>query len=101
MAVDAHGDLFIADDGVILEVTPGPDGLPSDGTSSLSRSGTMGPGGAAVDANGDVFINTLGNTVHEARPGPDGLLSDGSVITVAGAGSPGYTADGGPAVRRR
>ncbi len=125
VAVDANGDLFIADTGndVIREVTPGPDGLLSDGIiTTVAGDGTPGYSGdggpataaelhlwsnwgdgefttsLAVDAHGDLFIPDPGNNVvREVTPGPDGLLSDGIITTVAGDGTQGYSGDGGPA----
>ncbi len=97
MALDAIGELFITDsEGAnLVEVTPGPDGLPSDGT-VITLSPATSLGGVATEANGDVF-SANGGHVHEATPGPDGLLSDGNVSIVAGTGSPGYSVNGGPA----
>ncbi len=109
LAMDGQGDLFIADlgDNVVREVVPGPDGLLSDGTTSIiAGNGTAGytgdggaatgaelnaPGGVAVDAEGDVFIADTGNSViREVTP-------DGIIATIAGNGTAGYSGDGGPA----
>ncbi len=110
VAVDGHGDLFIADSGNnrIREVTPGSDGLPSDGTidtvagggSALIYSGDGGsataatlndPTGAAVDDDGNVFIADSGdNVVRE-------VTRVGIITTIAGDGTAGYSGDGGPA----
>ncbi len=116
VAADGQGDLFIADAGnsVIREVTPGPDGLLSDGTITTIAGngigGYLGDGGAptaaeladptalALDKNGDLFIADSGNNVvREVTPGPDSLLSDGTITTVAGNSGLGgqYGADGG------
>ncbi|MGP0065797.1 MAG: Ig-like domain repeat protein [Isosphaeraceae bacterium] len=114
LAMDANGDLFIADVGnnVVREVIPGPDGL-SDGTIiTVAGDGTAGysgngvpatsamlnyPNGIAVDSHGDLFIADSGNNVvREVTPGPDGL-SDGTITTVAGNGTAGYWGDSGPA----
>ncbi len=116
LAMNALGDLFIADtlNNVIREVTPGPDGLLSDGTiTTVVGNGTDGysgdggpatgasldrPQDVAVDAQGNLFIADTGNNViREVTPGPDGLLSDGTITTVAGNGTDGYSGDGGPA----
>jgi hypothetical protein len=53
------------------------------------------PSAVAVDGNGDVFIaDTENNMVREVTP-------NGIIRTVAGTGRPGYSGDGGPAVRAR
>ncbi len=93
LAVDAQGDLYIADQGnnVVREVTPGPDGLLSDGIITTVVSGMHagwddGPGGLALDSRGDLFIADTGvPEVWEKTPGPDGLLADGTLTTVVAA----------------
>jgi hypothetical protein len=101
-AVDAKGDLFIADSGdnVVREVTPagvirrtagsgiaglgiaGPFGFPA-ALSSLDH-----PQNAAVNAQGDVFVaDTYNNRVVKVTP-------QGQVVTVAGDGVAGYSGDG-------
>jgi DNA-binding beta-propeller fold protein YncE len=101
-AVDAKGDLFIADSGdnVIREVTPagvisrtagsgiaglgvaGPAGFPAK-LSSLDH-----PQNVAVNAAGDVFVaDTYNNRVVKVTP-------QGQVIAVAGDGVAGYSGDG-------
>ena len=102
VAVDANGDLFIADSGnnVIREVTPngiihtvagtGSSGYSGDGGLATAAK-LYGPSSVAVDANGDLFIADGGNNViREVTP-------NGIIHTVAGTGSSGYTGDGGPA----
>lgn len=109
IAVDANGDVFIADNGdnVIREVTPdgvihryagtgigglgfaGPSGFPAT-LSSLYH-----PQDVAVNAAGDVFIaDTDNNRVVEVTPA-------GREFLVAGTGRVGYSGDGGPAVHAR
>ena len=101
-AVDAKGDVFIADSGdnVVREVTPagvirriagtgiaglgfaGPAGFPA-ALSSLDH-----PQNVAVNAQGDVFIaDTYNNRVVKVTP-------QGQVVTVAGDGVAGYSGDG-------
>jgi sugar lactone lactonase YvrE len=101
-AVDAKGDVFIADSGdnTVREVTPagvirraagtgiaglgiaGPFGFPAT-LSSLDH-----PQNAAVNAAGDVFIaDTYNNRVVKVTP-------QGKVVTVAGDGAAGYSGDG-------
>ena len=105
VAVNANGDLFIADstNQVIREVTP--DGIihtfagdHNDGTAGYTGDGgpatsaELGyPTGVAVDSDGDVFIADHDNhVVREVTP-------DGIIHTVAGNGTAGYSGDGGPA----
>jgi hypothetical protein len=100
VAVDAAGDIFIADstNQVVREVTT--DGIIHTfaGTGSSGYSGDGGaataaqlhyPTGVAVDAAGDVFIDDHdSNVIREVTP-------DGIIHTVAGDGTSGYSGDGG------
>ena len=64
VALDAAGDVFVADPGddVVLEVLP-------NGTVLTVGSGFSSPTGVAVDAAGDVFVADLGrNAVYEVLP---------------------------------
>jgi hypothetical protein len=101
-AVDAKGDVFIADSGdnTVREITPagairriagtgiaglgfaGPHGFPA-ALSSLDR-----PQNVAVNAAGDVFIaDTYNNRVVKVTP-------QGQIQAVAGDGAAGYSGDG-------
>jgi hypothetical protein len=102
VAVDASGNLFIADSGnyVIREV--GTNGIittvAGNGTRGYSGDGGAAtnaeldyPQGVAVDASGKLFIAEFMNCViREVGTG-------GITTTVAGNGTPGYSGDGGPA----
>jgi hypothetical protein len=102
LAVDATGDLFIADggDNVVREITP--DGtirlFAGDGTAGDAGDGGQAtsaelddPQAVAVDASGDVFIaDTDSNEVREVTP-------DGTIHDFAGDGTAGYSGDGGSA----
>ena len=95
VAVDTHGDLFIADleNNVVEEVTPtgrlsvvaglvGQEGPPTPGPASKSEL-YSGPFGLAVDAHGDLFIaDRDANFVEEVTPA-------GRLSVVAGDGSTG------------
>jgi sugar lactone lactonase YvrE len=107
VAVDATGDLFIADTSNqrIRKVTPGgvtPGGVIStvagNGTSGFGGDGgpatsaqLAGPYGVTVDAVGNLFIvDVTNNRIRKVTPG-------GVISTVAGNGNQGYSGDGGPA----
>ena len=108
LAVDAHNDLFIADEGgnAVYEVTPYGTTTIVAGTGAAGYSGDGGlavdaklnfPQTLALDTKGDLFIADVGNNVvREVTPGPGGL-SDGTITTVAGNGTAGYSGDGDPA----
>jgi trimeric autotransporter adhesin len=93
VAVDASGNLYIADYGFFLIRKVSPAGIISTvaGSDWLQEGATdVGePTGLAVDATGNVFIATL-NTILKLAP-------DGTVSIVAGNGNSGSTGDGGPA----
>ena len=104
VAIDAAGDLFIADSGndVIREVNSstglittvagnGTDGYSGDGYAATGAEFNF-PNAVAVDAAGDVFIADSGNNVIREVD-----LSTGLITTVAGNGTCGYSGDGGPA----
>lgn len=102
LAVDAAGNLFVADgaDSVVREVSP--EGIittvAGNGTYGYSGDGGLAtaaqlnnPNGLALDAAGDLFIADAGNNVvREVTPA-------GIITTVAGNGAAGYGGDGGPA----
>ena len=102
VAVDAAGNLFIADsdNSVIRKV--GPNGIittvAGDGTATYSGNGVAAtnaslsyPYGVAVDATGNLFIADTGDE-RIRRVGTNGVIT-----TVAGDGYYGYSGDGGPA----
>jgi uncharacterized repeat protein (TIGR01451 family) len=104
LAVDAAGqNLYIADtnnlrvrklalapNGAISTVAGnGTSGNTGDGAAATSAQITS-PWGLALDASGNLYITTEGNTVRE-------VSSQGIINTIAGTGLPGYSGDGGPA----
>ncbi len=104
VAVDASGDVFIADSGnnEIREVTPAGGGTIVDfaGTTAGTAGGLHSvalnnPEGVAVDAAGNLFIaDTNDNRIVEIK-------AAGTVSTLAGTGgtsAPGADGDGGPAI---
>ncbi|HEY2384676.1 MAG TPA: hypothetical protein VGK48_26165, partial [Terriglobia bacterium] len=103
IAVDAAGDLFIADtyNHRIRKVTPagvistiagtGTGGFAGDGGTGLAAQFNY-PSGIAVDGAGNIWIADTGN--QRIRK----LASSGIISTVAGTGTAGYSGDGGAAV---
>ena len=102
LAVDAQGDLFIADtfdnairevlsDGIITTVAGnGTPGYSGDGGPATDAE-LNGPDGVAVNEQGDLFIADSNNNVIRE------VLPDGIITTIAGNGAAGYSGDGGPA----
>lgn len=101
VAVDAYGDIFIADtnNNCIREVNAG--GMMSTFAGTCAQAGDSGDGGpaslaklnspyaVAVDSSGDVWIADSANS-RIRMVSPAGIIS-----TVAGNGISGYTGDGG------
>ena len=104
VAVDARGNLFIADtinhrirrvapDGVISTVAGnGSVGLSGDGGPATSAE-IGSPFGVAVDGIGNLFISAGGGAYHRIRK----VTPDGIITTLAGDGTPAFNGDGGPA----
>jgi trimeric autotransporter adhesin len=104
VAVDAQGNLFIADTfnsrirrvdaatGIITTVAGnGQSGYSGDGGPATSAS-LAAPTGLALDAQGNMFIaDNLNNRIRRVD------VATGTITTVAGNGQPGYSGDGGPA----
>jgi sugar lactone lactonase YvrE len=104
VAVDAHGNLFIADNGnarirrvdaatgIITTVAgDGTQGFSGDGGPATSASFSL-PYGVVVDALGNLFIpDTYNNRVRRVD------AASGIITTVAGDGTEGFSGDGGPA----
>jgi hypothetical protein len=104
IAVDASGNLFIADgdnnrtrevgtNGIITTVAGnGTYGYSGDGGPATNAE-LFGPSGVAVDASGNLFIADSSNfRIREVG-------TNGIIITVAGDGSRGYSWDGGAATK--
>ena len=94
IAVDASGDLFIADttNNRIQEVLAGGSIITVTGSGGLPFSPPLyQPGGVAVDAAGDLFIADTGNSLIRE------VSASGVITTVAGGGSEGFYGDAGPA----
>jgi sugar lactone lactonase YvrE len=102
VAVDAYGNLFIADsvnnrirevntNGIIMTVAgTNNDGFSGDGGMATNAS-LSSPDGLAVDAYGNLFISDSGNVrIRE-------VTTNGIIMTVAGTSSGGFSGDGGAA----
>src|SRR6266850_560321 len=101
VAVDRSGNVFIADagnerirvvtpDGIMNTVAGSGPGFGGDGGAATSAELNY-PGGAAVDAAGNVFIaDTRNHRIRKVTPG-------GIITTIAGNGATGFGGDGGPA----
>lgn len=102
LAIDASGNLFIADtnnqrvrkigtDGAISTVA-GTGGCCDSGDNGPATSAQLGcPASVAVDASGTLFIlDGCGLRVRKVDP-------SGTITTIAGNGTAGYSGDGGPA----
>jgi len=108
LAVDASGDLFIADtvNDAIRMVSPGGtiSTVAGNGSNNLAGGGFAGDGGpatsaeldapegVAVDASGNLYIADSQNYRIREVSGSSGIIA-----TIAGVGDPGYSGDGGAA----
>ena len=102
VAIDASGDLIIADSGneVVRMVTPAGVISTIAGNHTLGYTGDGGQAtsaelgllqGVSVDSLGDIFISdTTNNVIREVFP-------NGVITTVVGTGTAGSTGNGGPA----
>jgi sugar lactone lactonase YvrE len=103
IAVDASGNLFIADyfdyrvrkvtvDGIISTVAgTGVSGYSGDGGPAITAELNT-PDGIAADGAGNLFIaDSHNNRIRK-------VTADGTISTVAGTGDLGYSGDGGPAI---
>ena len=102
VAVDADGNIYIADtgngrirrvsaNGIISTVAGNGDfAFSGDGGPATSAS-LFVPQGVAVDAGGNLYISDTGN--HRVRR----VTPAGVISTVVGTGEPGFSGDGGPA----
>lgn len=94
LAIDAAGDLYIADagDGLVRMVSPNQiistvAGNPGASTTRLLND----PEGVAIDAAGNQYIADYANyRILKVAP-------DGTMTTIAGNGTQGHSGDGGPA----
>ena len=109
VAVDAAGNLFIADtnnyrirrvstSGIITTIAGnGVNGYLGDGGPAVSAQ-LSNPTGVAVDGAGNVFFSDTTYNLFPATNNRIRMISpNGIITTVAGNGSPGASGDGGPA----
>ena len=104
LALDANGNLFIADGGNQRIRKVGTDGnittVAGNGTPGFSGDGgqataaaLFNPGGVALDASGNMYLCDSDNSrIHKVDP-------SGVINTIAGTGVPGFAGDGGDALR--
>jgi sugar lactone lactonase YvrE len=103
VAVDVHGNVYIADSDnhLIRKVTPDGTITTVAGTGKAGFSGDDGlatqawlgsPSGVAVDANSNIYIADSSN--HRIRK----VSADGIITTVAGNGNAGFSGDGDEAI---
>jgi hypothetical protein len=103
VAVDNHGDVFIADaaNNRVREVTAAGTILTVAGTGTSGYSGDgglataaklSGPRAVAVDSSGNLFIADANNNVIRKV-----TASTGTISTIAGTGTAGFNGDGIPA----
>lgn len=104
LALDSQGNLYIADTANNRIRVVGTDGK-IDAFAGSGTAGSTGDGGPAkearlnrpqgvfADPSGVVYIADTFN--HRIRK----VDTDGTITTVAGAGTPGYSGDGGPATK--
>ncbi len=101
IAVDANGNLYIADDvnhrirlvnpkGIISTVAGNGSGLASGDNGPASAAGMNAPEGVAVDSVGNVFF--ADKLDHRVR-----MVSSGTITSIAGNGTLGSSGDGGAA----
>ena len=100
LAVDATGDIFVADaaNNAVREVTPDGNIQTVAGNGTQGYSGDFGPAtqaqlhspsGVAVDTSGNLYIADSGNNVIRE------VTTDGSIATFAGNGLASYSGDSG------
>jgi trimeric autotransporter adhesin len=104
LAVDTTGNLFITDtanqsireitiDGYIHTIAgSGTQGFDGDGKQATSAKFNF-PAGLALDGAGNLFVADSGN--YRIRK----ITSDGGISTIAGAGTAGFSGDGGAATK--
>lgn len=103
VAVDAAGNVYVADTGnhavrkidllgmIATVAGTGAPGFSGDG-GPAAEARLQAPAHLALDADGNLYIADTGN--HRIRR----VAPDGTITTIAGAGTPGFSGDGGAAL---
>jgi len=99
LAVDAAGNLFLADLGRVRRVSPGGIIATVAGNGTLGFSGDGGPATDAAISVGGISVDGAGNLfLADERAGRIRKVSPAGIITtIAGTGTFRYSGDGGPA----
>jgi hypothetical protein len=93
VAVNAHGDVFVADFGIygsyngdVKEIVAVNGSIPANPTIYVLGSGFAGPYEVAVDAAGDVFVGDGGNSAVYEMLAVNGSIPGSPIINVLGSG---------------
>lgn len=103
LAVDAKGNYYIADDGNLMAMRVGTDGIINvvagngfafvSGNGGLAvNAGLLDPIAIATDSAGDIYISEFEGDIRKVTP-------DGTINRIAGTGVRGFSGDNGPALQ--
>ena len=102
LAVDSSGGYYIGDDGNLMVMHVGTDGIVNvvagngfgftSGDGGLAvNAGLLDPISIAVDRSGNIYVGEFGGAVRK-------VTTDGLINPIAGTGVRGYGGDNGPAI---
>ena len=103
LALDAGGDLYVADGDANLIRMIGANGVISTvaGTGIVGSIGDGGPATAAQLTVGSVAVDPAGRVYLDSASAYRAIDRDGIIRAFAGSGTPGWSGDGGPAIAAR